>query len=553
MKKQSIQSQLSIAAVGVLLLIAFLIQFTKNLPWPSELLTALWTVRNGIHLTLILQWCVSLGRRIVSKAVRHMLIGVGCLLAFWLIVRLWKWEYLLSPGDPLGRYCWYGYYVPMVLIPLLGVFIVNHIGKPQGYHCPRWMMLLYVPAALIILGVFTNDLHRLVFAFPEGIEHYNHIYSYGVLYVIPIGWFVLLGFYFVLTMLKKCRVPGNRSFRKLPAVMMAGAMIFWLIYCLGLQDCDMTAINCLIITLMLESAIQGGLIPANSKYHVLFRMSSCPMQIVDEAGQLCYRSDSATALDPQDILDARTGPVCRGDTVLYSKPISGGYVLWQDNVRQVNEMTEKLNSYRAELSQSNQLLKVKLELKENRVKTEEMTRLYDQITHDVAPQLAKVESLLQKAKDGPYDCRSALAEICVISAYIKRRGNLVLLRKQSPMVPLRELEYCLRESLDNLRLSGVYTSLTANIKAEVPLQLVCQVYDLYELVIESLFHHITAVMVCLSDFGSALRLRLQIGCDVPVSHSLLPESLPCAAYLSWEWQDEDIALNLVLPKGGAPL
>lgn len=543
------KNMFAITTVGTLLLIAFLIQFTKYLPWPSELLVALWTVRNGIHLTLMLMWCISLGRRIVSKPVRRMLIAVGVLLAFWLIVRTCKWEYLLSDQDLLGRYCWYGYYVPMILVPLLGVFIVDHTGKPENHHCPRWMMLLYIPAGLILLGVFTNDLHQLVFTFPQGTENYNSIYGYSILYFIAVVWFVVLGFYFVLMLLKKNRVPGSRRTQKLPVAIMSGAVVFWLVYCLGMQDCDMTAINCLLITLLLETAIQSGLIPANSHYDDLFRISTCPMQIVDENGQVCYRSDTAAVSSAQDILSARSAAVRNGDTVLYSKPISGGYVLWQDNVRQINEVTEKLNGYRGELSQNNQLLKAELELKENRAKTEEMTRLYDRITGDVAPQLAKIDELLQKSKDEPGSCQALLAQLCVISAYIKRRGNLILLSNQSPNVSLRELEYCLRESLDNLRLSGIYTTLTANVKGDAPISDICDAYDLFEAVIEGLLRHITAVMVYLSDRGGVLRLRLQIGCDGPVS----PEELPCVDRFFVEIEDEDITLELVLPEGGAQL
>lgn len=540
------RKRIAAVAVGMLLMMAFLIQFTKYLPWPAELLTALWTLRNSIHLSLMFMWCVSLGRRIVSKPVRHMMIAVGCLLAFWLMVRTCKWEYISTPKDLLGRYCWYGYYVPMILVPLLGVFIVDHIGKPESYHCPRWMMLLYIPAGLIVLGVFTNDLHRLVFTFPQGTENYNSIYGYGVLYFIAVAWFVVLGFYFVLMLLKKNRVPGSRRVQKLPVAIMSGAVVFWMVYSLGLQNCDMTAINCLIITLLLEVAIQSGLIPASSHYYDLFRISTCPMQIVDENGQVCYSSDTAEFPAAENILSARGAAVHNGDIVLYSKPISGGYVLWADDVRQVNEVTEKLNGYRLELNQNNQLLKAELELKENRAKTEEMTRLYDRITGDVSPRLEKIDALLERSKDEPCSCRALLAQLCVISAYIKRRGNLILLSNQSPNVSLRELEYCLRESLDNLRLSGIFTSMTANVKTDAPITDICDAYDLFETVIEGLLGHITAVMVYLSDRGGVLRLRLQIGCDGPVS----PEELPCLERFFVEVEDEDITLELVLPGGG---
>ena len=64
-----------------------------------------------------------------------------------------------------------------------------------------------------------------------------------------------------------------------------------------------------------------------------------------------------------------------------------------------------------------------------------------------------------------------------------------------------------------------------------------------------MLRHITAVMVYLSDRGGVLRLRLQIGCDGPVS----PKNLPCVDRFFVEIEDEDITLELVLPEGGAQL
>lgn len=98
-----------------------------------------------------------------------------------------------------------------------------------------------------------------------------------------------------------------------------------------------------------------------------------------------------------------------------------------------------------------------------------------------------------------------------------------------------------------LRLNGVYTALTANVKSDAPITDICDAYDLFEAVIEGLLGRITAVMVYLSDRGGALRLRLQIGCDGPVS----PEELPCVERFFVEIEDEDITLELVLPEGGA--
>lgn len=68
------------------------------------------------------------------------------------------------------------------LMNLLGVFIFDHMGKPEGYRNPRWTNTLCIPAFAIMIGIFTNDLHQLAFHFPEGIELFDYEYGYGLIY-----------------------------------------------------------------------------------------------------------------------------------------------------------------------------------------------------------------------------------------------------------------------------------------------------------------------------------------------------------------------------------
>ena len=87
--------------------------------------------RSVIQISLVIAWCSSIITRIINKQVRRYLIAVGIMLAFWLILRTCKWEFIAENGTHLGRYLWYAYYIPIVFVPLLGVFIVDHIGKAQ--------------------------------------------------------------------------------------------------------------------------------------------------------------------------------------------------------------------------------------------------------------------------------------------------------------------------------------------------------------------------------------------------------------------------------------
>lgn len=197
--------------------------------------------RSVIQISLVIAWCSSIITRIINKQVRRYLIAVGIMLAFWLILRTCKWEFIAENGTHLGRYLWYAYYIPIVFVPLLGVFIVDHIGKAQEYKTPNRMKYLYILAVLFVVSVFTNDLHHFVFSFTNGIENCESDYCYGFMYFLTIAWSILLGIYFVVMLIKKSRVPGSKSFQKLPVIILGGAVIFWIMYCMNLVGGDLAA------------------------------------------------------------------------------------------------------------------------------------------------------------------------------------------------------------------------------------------------------------------------------------------------------------------------
>ena len=165
-----------------------------NFPLTNSFLGNTFTILpHIIFVALSFGWVISVRRRILDKRIRSYLISVGLLMSFWLAERTAKW-FFVSEFSDLCRYMWYAFYIPMILIPLLGVFITTYIGKPETYKMPRWLNLLYIPAFALILFVFTNDFHNLVFEFPNGIYYFNEHYEYGFGFYIVCAWFIVLGF-----------------------------------------------------------------------------------------------------------------------------------------------------------------------------------------------------------------------------------------------------------------------------------------------------------------------------------------------------------------------
>ncbi|MBE6884076.1 MAG: hypothetical protein E7487_05680 [Ruminococcaceae bacterium] len=549
MKKNKKQTFIFITAFA-LLAFAFVLRMIYEDLNNAMLQSIMSTTRNIIHIILLFLWVISLHRRLINKNVRRLMLCVGGLLLFWMIDKIVKWEFTGSVTHPLVRYLWYGFYVGMLFVPTLGAFIINYLGKPETHSHPKKMNYLLIPPLLMLTAVFTNDLHQKVFVFYNGFINFDQEYSYDWMYYIVMGWFVVMGFYFVVMMLLKSRVPGSRKLQKMPILIMTFAALFWLGYSMRLYNCDLTVMDCLIIVLLLESAIQSGLLPSNSNYQQLFDSTTIPMQIVDTDYQPHYVSSSALPV-PENIMRlTETAPVLFGDSLLSSAAIHGGRVVWQDDISRLNELQDRLQDTMEQLDEENILLQAELELKQKRAKTDERNRLYDRIAREVEPQILKADALLRRIETEPENTRPLIARLCILGSYIKRRGNLLLLKEDNTALQAKELEYCIRESLENLRLAQVFTSFHACCDGWLTPEHIVAVYDFYETLVECLLDNITAMLVNLTCTQGSLAMNIQMGCTETITaHTLSNLTLSYGSF-TYDIMEEDVVINLTIPAGG---
>ena len=182
-------------------------------------------LRSLIYIGLMTWRGVSLWQRIVQTQVRRYLAATAALCVFWLSIRTVKFFFAAI------RYLWYGYYVPMLFIPLLCVLVALSLGRPENYRLPKWTNLLYLPTALLLLQVLTNDLHQLVFVFPtDAAAWLDTDHGYGVGNFIVMGWIALGMVTAIITMLLKCRIPHTKITLGLPFVPVALAALYSVLY-----------------------------------------------------------------------------------------------------------------------------------------------------------------------------------------------------------------------------------------------------------------------------------------------------------------------------------
>ena len=487
--------------------------------------------RSFLYIGLMAGWCISIRQRIVQTQVRRYLTAIALLCAFWLCIRTVKYFFAVSPGAI--RHLWYGYYFPMLFIPLLAVLVSLSLGRPENYRLPRWTGLLYLPAAALLLAVLTNDLHQLVFTAPSGtLVSLDSSHGYGPAYLLVMAWIGICTAGAAVIMLLKCRVPHSRLTLMLPFLPVGLALAYCLVYILFMPDWlelllgDLTVVQCLLLAAALESCIRCGLIQSNTGYAALFAASDTHAQITDAS--LRVRETSMPHIPiPKETLRQAVSHTVELDhgALLKSSPIRGGYVFWQEDITELQSALDSLRLVQEELRETGDILKEENLQKARRFQLQEKTRLYDLVEQQSAAQFARLEALLsmlsqaQSLEEG----KKLLGRIAVIMTYIKRRSNLVFLAAQRTTVESSELLLCLNESAQALELCGVRSTVQLSLPEELAAPQAIVLFDLFGALLDT-GRSLSAMLFTARQEADGVWVR--IGASCTESLDALPSRFP---------------------------
>ena len=139
-------------------------------------------LRTCLYLGIYCAWVIYLNKHVVHKSMRQYLTAIGCMMVFWFFLRTIKYHIF---QDPLGGHiCWYLYYVPMILIPTLGLTATLLMEEREEKRIKKISTALLLPAAVLIVCVLTNDLHQQVFCFLMEPPYSDENYHYGKIFFV---------------------------------------------------------------------------------------------------------------------------------------------------------------------------------------------------------------------------------------------------------------------------------------------------------------------------------------------------------------------------------
>ena len=479
-------------------------------------------IRTALYLLLFTLWGFSLDRRIIQRQALHCLRLTAALMLLWLILRTLKYSFVTGPAA--GRYIWYLYYLPMLFLPLLGVYIALSMGKSEDYRLSRGTgMLSIIPAALFLL-VITNDLHQQVFAFKSGVPGLpvSGTYSYRPLYFICLGWMVVCMAFSLVCLFRKSRIPSGEGKRITPFVLGCAMLLYGILYLSGIPAVrwwfgDMNVMFCLLYAAIYESCIRCRMIPSNTGYVELFEASTLAACIADRSGRIVLRSRAAG----EDMTCPQEGQrIVRPDGMrISSAPISGGYAVWQDNVRQLAELRTRLNANKEEMERNKKKLKDAYLVQKSLHELTEKNRIYNELEAKHSRQTAQMRQMLaQCEKSEPAKRRSLLKKVLLLGTYIKRSANLYFLSSEYQWLPQQELRLTVDEAVRALTACGTECGVIYRTTEPMRASEVVRLFDLLEIVAETTVDDLHSLFISVSD--SAMDLSVECAADLSAIASL---------------------------------
>lgn len=489
MQKQDKKIVRTFVITAVLILVAYICRFLGNndiMPKQVGL------IRSFIYICLFIAWGLSIRSRIIQSQARRYMTSIASLMVFWLLVRTLKYHYFLSESYPnISRYLWYSYYLGMLYIPMFAVFVAMSIGKPENYHLPKKTMLFCIPTTILFLAVITNDLHQLVFTFPEDAAAWTDSDNgYAIGYYFIVGWIIVCALIMLLVFWHKRRIENSRRLILIPCIpivlLIANMALYnsgvkWFRFVFG----DITVAICLLYAACLELCIRLGFIQANTRYSELFsKAADIPAQITDNDYTVRYASKDAQRIAAREMSAAENGSVMLTDGKrLHNMPIHGGHVIWTEDMSELLSLREKLENMQEELTDRNALLQCEYEHEKEHKIVEEQNGLYDLLQRSTQTQIDKINrlvSLYQKSAE-PEEKKRLLSRISVLGCFIKRRKDMILCIDSTPAMPESKLTAAFEESYRSLSLMKVQGSYYVNTgKDYYPGDILALAYDFFE-------------------------------------------------------------------------
>lgn len=456
-----------------------------------------------VYLILTGFWLYSLNRRITQKTMLFFLRTEVAVMIFWLTVRFLQDSWLYQ-NIHIMRLSGYLIAVPLMLIPLLGVYISLCLGTGDSFRFRRTWYLLLIPALTAILLNLTNEYHHLICkVLPDEPENLYFHPNYGIIFPIGLGGSLII--LRILMIYSKTRGIRYKTCYKVIPLMIGAAMPLWVLpylhqgFLVNVELIELTAKLFFLEILSWESCIILGLVPVNTQYRMVFERSTVGMRIIDEAGVTAVCSEHAKEVSPAQLETLKQNAVITDDAgiELHLHRLRKGYLIYQQDVSQLYDTVSELNKTAEELQQENELRQKEFTAKSEETAVAAKNRIYDRITAEVGEQLSAMTELIRHADTAHRE--ELLKKLCLTGTYVKRRCNLRLIEQETGSIDMNELYISLRDLIRCMNRVGISADLDWSPTAAYPAEYAVAIFDRIESELEKQDFQITEMHIRIAD------------------------------------------------------
>lgn len=484
-------------------------------------------VRAALYLLLFVLWGYSLDQRIIQKPVLHCLRLMDVLMLIWLTLRTLKYEVVTDMT--VARYLWYLYYLPIIFIPLLGVYIAIFLGKSENYQLSKKSWLLSLIPAALFLAVITNDFHQQVFVFESGIPGVpdNKVFFHRPVYFVILVWVVGCVCFSIVQLLKKTRLPSIGKRRMMPFVLSCVMLLYGVLYLLGFQVVrdvfgDMNVMFCLFYAAIYESCIHCRMIQSNTGYVELYEATTLASCIADQNGHILLHSRTAgeNMVCPQE----GESIVCPDGMRISAAPIKDGFVIWGDNVQHLTELRARLDENKRKKENNKKKLKDAYLVQKQLYELTEKNHIYDELEEKHKKQTERIKELLEQCRNAkPPKMREHMKEILLLGTYIKRSANLYFLSQEYEKLPQQELRLTIDELVRAMNSCEVECGVVYLTTKPIASKEVERLFELLKTITEMTIRELHSLFISVSD----QEMNLSVECMTDLSEIASAEVMVC--------------------------
>ena len=475
-------------------------------------------------------WGFSAYARCPDAKIRRYLVEVAILIVFWMLIALVKYQ---TDSDLATSLLWYCYYIPMMIIPALCLFCALRAAaldeKPVARAAIR---AIAVASVALIVFVFTNNLHHLVFSFDFADANWSGNYRYAFGYYLVVTWQVILFAAFLVTLFVAAR--AQLKVMLVPVAVIAGAgIVISALY--ALRSIAMVSLNfsltyCVLVITALEITLDTGLFPSYLWYEDAFRKLPFALEILDENNDVAFQTAQASRRTMQAAHILRCLEKSKNESYAFHSsdaphtlfkvyPVSGGRALIAEDVSDIDKRRTTLEKQRDYLRRSNTMLAHEADVQREACRLRNERELFADIETSLKNESLRIKDLIDNLppEDTPEAAakrREMLVEAKLLVAYCKRKGALVISEKSDPDFDCARLQLVFNETASDLRSIGIDCAAFVQIERPLPSCVVSTLYDcLYDFAMAANALSDAVLMLHVHESGEYAELRAMLSAN----------------------------------------